>query len=141
MPSKHQVEAWKLPFRQIETSLANPLRTLRRLAQAFRFFTLDAMHLLRIHWGFGEHRFRGHPKIAFCVIRGIWRSSPKKNWILPQGTRPADGLLMRQPVSAFGVEPPESATEKEPFSRTAPSPPPGIPLRLFAQWHWHPPKF
>src|SRR5260370_57303 len=36
------------------------------------------MDLLRIHRCFGEHRFRGHPKVAFRVIRGNMPFVPEK---------------------------------------------------------------
>src|SRR6266581_3360321 len=51
---------------------------------------------------------------------GTCRSSPKKNWVLPQGTIACrTGLFISSPYSTFGVEPPESATQKLPFLRTA----------------------
>src|SRR6266436_3696825 len=59
-------------------------------------------------------------KLLSASSGGTCRSSPKKNWILLQGTFAcSSGLFVSSPYSAFGVEPPASATQKESFSRTA----------------------
>src|SRR5258708_11924078 len=98
---QHQVEAWKLPIRQIETS-SQILFVLFGGLRSISFFTLDAMHLLRIHWGFGEHRFRGHPKIAFCVIRGYMPFVTEKELDLaPRHHGLQDRVVDEQPVERF----------------------------------------
>src|SRR5260370_11865085 len=59
-------------------------------------------------------------KLLSALSGGAGRSSPKKNWILLQGTFACSrGLVASSPYKAFGVNPPASATLKESFSRTA----------------------
>src|SRR5882724_12110196 len=59
-------------------------------------------------------------KLLSVSFGGTCRSSPKKNCVLLQGTIACStGLFISKPYSALGVEPPESATLKDPFSRTA----------------------
>src|SRR5882762_7716590 len=53
----------------IRNSRANHLRIALQLP-GISLLRLDAMHLLRINWGFGEHRFLGHAKVALRVVGG-----------------------------------------------------------------------
>src|SRR5215475_4001906 len=59
-------------------------------------------------------------KLLSASSGGTCRSSPKKNWILFQGTIARKGpLFSSRAYSAFGVEQPATATEKESFKQTA----------------------
>src|SRR5207249_11163056 len=55
-----------------------------------------------------------HDALPICV-GSTWRSSPKNNCILSQGSCPRSASLASRAYSAFGVEPPERETLKEPL--------------------------
>ncbi len=55
-PEQHEIETRKLARFQPETRAQLLLVLLGRL-RGISLLTLDAMYLLRIHRGFGEHRF------------------------------------------------------------------------------------
>ncbi len=68
-PQEHEIETRQLVCSQSETR-AQIVFVLRRSFRGISLLSLDAMHLLRIDWGFGEHRFLGHAKVALRVVWG-----------------------------------------------------------------------
>ena len=68
-PQEHEIETRQLVCSQTETR-AQIIFVLHCSFRGISLLRLDAMHLLRINWGFGEHRFLGHAKVALRVVGG-----------------------------------------------------------------------
>ncbi len=96
---QHEVETGHLIRFQSETP-AQIILILRGRFHRVRFLTLDAMHLLCIHWDFREQRFRGHPKITVGVI-GIHMPLIAKK---PLNLAPGDERLQQRVVCEQTVE-------------------------------------
>jgi hypothetical protein len=96
---EHQVETGQLIRFQSETP-AQIIRILRGCFHRVRFLTLDAMHLLCIHWDFREQRLRSHPKITFGVIGTHMPFIAKK----PLNLAPGDERLQQRVVYEQTVE-------------------------------------
>src|SRR5258708_29810369 len=60
------------------------------------------MYLLRIHWGFGEHRCRGHAKVALCIIRRyVPLIHEEKLDLAPRHFRLQQRVVCQQSVQCF----------------------------------------
>src|SRR5260370_7040289 len=113
-PEQHEIEKWKLARFQHETRVQLLLVLLGRL-RGIPLLTLDAMYLLRIHWGFGEHRFRGHAKVALCIIRRYVPLIPEEKLDLaPRHFRLQQRVVCQQSVQCF-----RRGTTRQRYAETA----------------------
>src|SRR5262249_23206402 len=98
---EHEVETGQGAPRQPETC-PQIFLVFRRSFDWVRNLTFYAMNLLRIDWGFREHRFRGHSEVA---LRIVWRYVPfvseEKLNLLPRQNCPQRRVVKEQSVQYF----------------------------------------